>query len=336
MTLALPARSLGSSPVAVSRVCLGTAPLGNLFTAVDQAEALATVRAAWLVGVRTFDTAPHYGLGLAERRLGTALRGLPREELTVCTKVGRLLEPIAERQVYPAVGDDQGFAVVPTHRRRFDFTAAGVRRSLEESCERLGTGVDIALLHDPDDHLAAAAATAYPALAALRDAGVIKAVGAGMNSAAALTRLVLECRLDVVLLAGRYSLLDQSALDALLPAAHERGTAVLVGGVFNSGLLAAPWPQPGATFDYAPASAQMLTRARAIATVCAEHGATLPEAAVQFPLAHPAVAAVVVGARSAAEITEDVAAAIRPLPPELWEALRRRRLVRDDAPVPGE
>ncbi|SOD63955.1 D-threo-aldose 1-dehydrogenase [Streptomyces zhaozhouensis] len=307
--------TLGRSGVTVSRIGLGTAPLGGLFTPVSDADAEATLEAAWDAGVRYFDTAPHYGLGVAERRLGAFLADRPRDEVVVSTKVGRLLRP-----GYSPPGTD-GYHGAPTDlARRWDFSAEGVRASLTESLERSGLDAfDLVLLHDPDDHGEQALAEAYPALAELRAEGLVRAVGAGMNQTGMLTRLVNEAELDVVLVAGRYSLLDRSAADELLPACEARGVGVLVGGVFNSGLLAAP--RAGATFDYAPAPDPLVRRARALAARCAAFGVPLPAAALQFPLRHPAVSGVLLGARNGREITENVAHAATGIPEELWRSL---------------
>jgi D-threo-aldose 1-dehydrogenase len=302
--------------VPVTRLALGAAPLGNLFTPVGDAEARATVDAAWDAGVRTFDTAPHYGLGLSERRLGEALRDRPRDAYTLSTKVGRLLSPVESS------GDDlaNGFAVPATHERVWDFSADGIRRSVEESLTRLGLDrIDIAYLHDPDDHEQQAFASGYPALEQLRAEGMVGAIGAGMNQTAMLERFVRETDVDVVLLAGRYSLLDRSGGDSLLPEAERRGASVLVGGVFNSGLLADP--RPGATFDYAPASQPLLERALRLKALCAEYGVPLRAAALQFPLRQEVVAGVLVGARTPAEIADARAMLDVPVPDALWAAL---------------
>ncbi|MFE9451926.1 aldo/keto reductase [Streptomyces sp. NPDC006739] len=310
-------KELGHSGVAVTDLAFGAAALGNLFTPVGDDEAAAAVDAAWNVGIRYFDTAPHYGLGLSERRLGAALARRPRGEYTVSTKVGRLLEPLAE-----ATGDDlaQGFAVPATHRRVWDFSADGVLRSVEASLERLGLdAVDIVYLHDPDDHLDQALREAYPALERLRSEGVVGAIGAGMNQAEALTRFVRDTDVDAVLLAGRYTLLDQKALTDLLPAAAERGVSVVIGGVFNSGLLADP--RPGATFDYAEAPADLLERALELKAATERHGVPLRAAALRFPFGHPAVASVLVGARSAAHIRDAAAMLDHPVPGPLWREL---------------
>lgn len=306
---------LGRSGLTVGRVGLGTAPLGGLFTPVSDAEAAETLTAAWDAGVRFFDTAPHYGLGVAERRLGAFLADRPRDEVVVSTKVGRLLRP-----GYSPPGTE-GFHGVPRDLTRvWDFSADGVRASLTESLERSGLDAfDLVLLHDPDDHGEQALAEAYPALAELRAQGVVRAIGAGMNQTAMLTRLVAETDLDVVLVAGRYSLLDRSAADELLPACAARGVGVVVGGVFNSGLLATP--RAGATFDYAPASEPLVRRARELAGHCAAFGVPLAAAAVRFPLRHPAVGGVLLGARNGREITENVAHAAAEIPDELWRLL---------------
>ncbi|GGK71494.1 oxidoreductase [Sphaerisporangium melleum] len=309
--------------VQVGRFGLGAAPLGNLFAAVGDEQAAETVDAAWASGVRYFDTAPHYGLGLSERRLGAALRDRPRDSYVLSTKVGRLIVPGGPDE---AARDDQGFDVPASHRRVWDFSRDGVRRSLEESLARLGQdAVDIALIHDPDDHWEQAVGEAYPALAELRDQGVVRAVGAGMNQWEMLERFVEETDLDVVMLAGRYTLLDQSGADRLLPLCQERGVAVFAAGVFNSGLLATH--EATGTYDYAPAPDDLAGRARRIAAVCERYGVTLPQAALAFPLRHPAVTCVVYGARSAAEVERNAALAAAPVPAELWTALAEEKLI---------
>lgn len=301
---------LGRSGVEVTWLALGCAPLAGLYAPVGEDAARATVDAAWDAGIRAFDTAPRYGLGLSERRVGAALRERPREEFVLSTKVGRLLEP---RTGPPDPQFPGGLPFQP----RFDFSRDGIRRSLEASLERLGLErVDVALIHDPDDHMDEALREAYPALEELRAQGLVRAIGAGMNQAPALTRLVRDADLDCVLLAGRYTLLDRSAADDLLPACLERGVAVIAGGVLNSGILAG-----GATYDYAPAPSALLERARRMAATCERHGVALTAAALQFPLRHPAVASVLVGARSAAEVAEDARLFTHPVPEELWEKL---------------
>jgi D-threo-aldose 1-dehydrogenase len=312
----LPLRRLGRSQVQVTELSLGGAAIGNLFTEVTEEDARAAVDAAWAGGIRTFDTAPHYGLGLSERRLGSALRDRPRDEYVISTKVGRLLRPVDP----PYGRDREGFAVRADQLRVFDYSADGVRRSLEESLVRLGLDrIDIALIHDPDDHGEQALHEAYPALEKLRDEGCVRAIGVGMNQAAMLTRFVTETDVDVVLIAGRYTLLDRSAADELLPAALDRGVSVIAAGVFNSGLLAAP--APGATYDYQAAPGSLLAAARRLETVCARFGVPLRAAAARYPLAHPAVASVLIGARSAAEITDAIRLRELPIPAQLWDIL---------------
>jgi D-threo-aldose 1-dehydrogenase len=312
----LPVRRLGGSPVFVTELSFGGAAIGNLFTEVTDSDARAAVDAAWDGGIRTFDTAPHYGLGLSERRLGDALRHRPRDEYVISTKVGRLLRPAGP----PYGRDPEGFAVPANHVREFNYSADGVRRSLEASLGRLGMDrVDLALIHDPDDHGEQAFREAYPALEKLRGEGMVGAIGAGMNQARMLTRFVTDTDIDVVLAAGRYTLLDRSAADALLPAALDHGVSVIAGGVFNSGLLAAP--VPGAKYDYQAAPDELIGRARQLESACARYGVPLRAVAARFPLSHPAVASVLIGARTAAEITDAIRLRAIDIPKELWITL---------------
>jgi len=309
-------RRLGRSRVRVTELSLGGAAIGNLFTNVDDDTAQATVDAAWRGGIRTFDTAPHYGLGLSERRFGMALRDRPREAYVISTKVGRLLVPLAP----PHGRDPEGFAVPASHARVFDFSADGVRRSLDASLQRLGLDrVDIVLIHDPDDHGEQVLRETYPALERLRAEGVVTAIGVGMNQVGMLARFVTDTDVDVVLEAGRFTLLDQSAADSLLPVALERGVAVIAGGVFNSGVLAAP--STDAHFDYQPAPAATLARALALEGECARFGVPLRAAAARFPLRHPAVVSVLIGARTPTEITDALRMHSVGLPEGLWDAL---------------
>ncbi|MFH9891035.1 aldo/keto reductase [Streptomyces luteogriseus] len=321
---------LGRSGVEVSALSFGAAAIGNLYTEVGEAQAHDAVEAAWQRGIRYFDTAPHYGLGLSERRLGAALREHPRDRYTISTKVGRRLEPSDG-------GDDLsgGFAVPATHRRVWDFSADGIRRTLESSLERLGLDrVDVVYLHDPDEHAEEAFREGYPALEKLRSEGVVGAIGAGMNQAGMLTRFVRDTDVDVVLCAGRYTLLDQSALTGLLPAAHERGTSVVIGGAFNSGLLANP--VPGARYDYAVAPSALVERALRLKSVADRHGTTVRAAALAFCAAHPAVASVLVGARSAHEVRDCAHQFAARVPAAFWQDLHAEGLLPADAPVPAE
>jgi D-threo-aldose 1-dehydrogenase len=318
---------LGRTDVLVTQLGLGTAPLGNMFRSVDERDGLAAVTRAWDLGLRFFDTAPLYGHGLAERRLGEALRAQPRDACVVATKVGRLLR--TNRGPVPS----SIFADTPAVHPVFDFSARAALRSLEESLDRLGLErVDVLHVHDPDHHAAQALGGAFPALRQLRAEGRIRAIGAGMNQSAMLARFVREADVDCVLLAGRYSLLDQGGLDELLPLCVERGVAVIAAGVFNSGLLATP--EPGATFDYEPAPPALVARAQQLSALCEEYQIPLRAAALQFPLAHPAVLTVLSGARSAAEIEENATLFAQPIPSALWDRLRREGFIRDDAPTP--
>jgi D-threo-aldose 1-dehydrogenase len=322
---------LASREVHVTALGLGTAPIGNLYHAVTDERARAVVDAALDAGMGYLDTAPHYGLGLAEERLGAALAGRPRDTFTVSTKVGRLLRPLRAGETV----DGQGFVDVPPRAREWDFSRAGIRASLESSLERLGLDrVDVVYLHDPDDHERDVYEHGYAALAELRDQGVVGAIGAGMNQSTMLTRLVRDFDLDVVLCAGRYTLLDTAALADLLPECQRRGTSVVIGGVYNSGLLADP--KPGARFDYVPASDTLVARARAIADVCAEYGVPLRAAALRFPFGHPSVASVVVGCDAVEQVADNVAMFRYPIPYGLWPDLAGRGLIPEHAPVPVE
>ncbi len=307
-------RRLGRRGPAVTQLGLGTAPLGNLFSAVTDADADATVGAAWDGGIRFFDTAPLYGHGLAERRLGRALKGRPREEYVVATKVGRLLRPPSGAR-HPKI-----FTEVPDLEPVFAYSRDDTLRSIEESLERLGLDrVDVVHVHDPDDHEAEAMTGAFPALLELRDQGVISAVGAGMNQWEMLDRFVQRVDLDCVLLAGRYTLLDCSGADVLLPRCEEQNVGVVVGGVFNSGLLADP--DANHTYDYAPASDSLRARAEELRATARSGGVTLRAAALRFALAHPAVTSVVVGARTAKEMHDDINDASVVIPPPLATSL---------------
>ncbi len=316
---------------AVPRVGLGCAQLGNLYRAISDETAAATVDAAWSRGIRYFDTAPHYGLGLSERRLGAVLREHPRDEYVVSTKVGRLLVPTGSDHGR----DELGFDVPATHRRVWDFSRDGVLRSVEESLERLGLDrVDVLLLHDPDEHWTQAVDEGYPALAELRDQGVVRAIGVGMKQSEMPAKFVRHTDIDLVMLAGRYTLLEQGAINDLLPLCEQRGVGVIAVGVFNSGLLAEPRPPETTFYDYQPAPADLVDRARRIADVCERHGTTLPNAAVQFPLAHPAVISVAIGSENADQIQRNLDLLTTPVPAAVWEELTAAGLLDPAAPTP--
>jgi D-threo-aldose 1-dehydrogenase len=322
--------SVGSTSVRITQLGFGGGPLGNLYEPLDDDTAADALAQAWESGIRYFDTAPHYGIGLSERRFGTFLRQQPRSSYTLSTKVGRLL---VEQD--PAGRTDEAFEVPASHRRVVDFSRDGIRRALEESLSRMGVDrADIVYLHDAEPYFEAALDQGYPALAELRAEGLVGAIGAGMGDAGLLTRLVREAEVDIVMLAGRYTLLDQSALDDLLPACQDRGVSVVAAAIFNSGVLAQSRPAAGAMFEYAAAPTAVLERANRIAEVCAAYGVSLPQAAMAFPLGHPAVAGIVAGMRTAQEVRENVDAFTAAVPAQLWEDLRGAGLLDERAPAP--
>jgi len=334
---ALPARTLGRSGIAVSALGFGGAPLGDLYAVLDDAAAIAAVEAAARVGITLFDTAPLYGRGLSEHRIGTALRRRPRASYVLSTKVGRVYAPA------PAgVLDRGGYVGGLPFEGRFDYSRDGCLRSLEQSLLRLGTAsVDIALVHDLDpwahgdaleERMREVLNGAWRALCDLRDQGVVRAIGLGVNDAGVCARFAREADLDCVMLAGRYSLLEQPAL-AFLEVALARGVGVMLGGVFNSGILATG-PVPGAKYDYRDAPPDVLARVARIESVCRMHGVALAHAAVQFALGHPAVSSVVLGAVTPGEVARNLDAFARPVPAALWRDLVAEGLLSGDAPLP--
>jgi len=320
-------RAYGRSGLTVGPIGYGVAALGNLYRPLADDVWPGIVPAAWEAGIRYFDTAPHYGLGLAEQRLGLGLQQYDRDAFVLSTKVGRVLEPNPDYRD----GDtdiDNLFAVPSTTRRRMDYSRDGVLRSIEDSLARLGLDrIDVVFVHDPDEHEREALDGAFPALDELRSQGVIRSYGAGMNQSAMLTRFVRETDLDIVMCAGRYTLLDQAAEHDLLPAAAERGVSVAVAAVFNSGILATDRPIQGATYNYGTAPDALVERASRIADIAAPYGVTVPQLAVQFPLRHPAVATVVLGADSADQITRNAGLAAVPVPDALWAELAEAGLL---------
>jgi D-threo-aldose 1-dehydrogenase len=329
-------RSLGRTDLQVSALGFGCAPLGDLFGTLDEATAVDTIVAAVESGMSLVDTSPHYGNGLAEHRVGTAIRRVGRERIVLSTKVGRWMTPSSEPPKWGGFSGGAPFA--PT----IDYSYDGTMRSLEQSFLRLGTErIDIALIHDVDrrNHgdavdarFAEATAGAWKALASLREQGVIKAIGIGVNEADICMRFAEVCDLDCVLLAGRYSLLEQGALDSFLPLAERRGIGIMLGGVFNSGILATG-AIPGAKYDYEDAPEPVLARVRGIEKVCKAHGVPLPVAAMAFVRFHPAVASVVLGGVTPQEVARNLAGWSTPVPAALWQDLKAGDLIRKDAPT---
>ena len=311
--------AVGRTTLSVTELGFGGASIGNLFTRVSDNDAHEAISLAWERGVRYFDTAPHYGLGLSEKRLGTALSQHPRSEVVISTKVGRLLRA----NLRPTGSDLEsgGFDTPDDLTRVFDFSARGVQQSLEESLERLHMEyVDIVYVHDPDDFVDQVIDETIPALLALRDEGMIGAVGIGMNDWRPLLRCVEASDLDIVMLAGRWTLLDRSGL-ALLDTCARRGVAVMAAAPFNSGILSNNAPSSDHSFDYRTVSPGRLAKAQAIAALCARYGVDVPQAALQFPLRHDAVVGVVAGMRSADEVRADIGWFETPVPAALWEEL---------------
>ncbi len=305
----------------------GAAGIANLYREVDDDEAWATLEAAWDGGVRYFDTAPHYGLGLSERRLGRFLSTKPRDQFILSTKVGRLL--VDNPDFHGQRDTDGGFFVPARQTRRWDLTESGIRRSLAESLQRLGLDrVDIVYLHDPEvAGLAEGIATGIPALTRLRDEDVVTGIGVGSNSVEGLLACVRQCDLDLIMLAGRYTLLEQPALGELLPACLEAGTGVVAVGVFNSGILASPVVDDHANYNYTQAPAELLVRARTLAGVCAGQVVDLPTAALQYPSRHPAVRSVTIGVDDAAQLRQNLTRIRQPVPDQLWSDLAARGLI---------
>ncbi len=329
-------------PVPLTRMGFGGAPLGNLYRKVSENDAQGALSAAWDAGIRYFDTAPQYGLGLSEMRFGETIRHIDRDALTLSTKIGRLLVDCTPDEVTP-----EAFVDVPQKRIVFDYSYDGVMRSHETSLQRLGVDhVDILLVHDVDtfSHGSREASDTrvrelfdhggYRALVELRDAGKVKAIGAGVNEWEVCERLLGLGDFDCFLLAGRYTLLEQEALESFLPLCVERDVAIILGGPYNSGILATG-AVAGARYNYVPAPPDILDRVRRIEAICATHGVRLIEAALQFVLGHPAVRTVIPGAVSVAEVKANVAILSRQLPDGLWSDLKSAGLLRADAPTPG-
>jgi D-threo-aldose 1-dehydrogenase len=319
----------------------GAAPLGNLYRPLTEREARATVDAAWAEGCRYYDTAPLYGLGLSETRLNGFLRAKPRDAYLVSTKIGRILQlcPAAEKT------RPEAFFETPSRREVYDYSYEGVMRSLEFSFERLGLDrIDVVYAHDVDvfTHGSKAASDeriqqfmegGYKALVELRESGFIKAFGAGINEWEVAETLARAGDFDIFLLAGRYTLLEQEALTSFLPLCVEKKIGVVIGGPFNSGILATG-PKAGARYNYSPAPKDVLERVRRIEAVCKKHGVKLAEAALRFPLSHPAIVSVIPGAQKPTEVKRNAQMLAMKIPPALWRELKTEGLLRADAPTP--
>ncbi|MFI2363028.1 aldo/keto reductase [Promicromonospora sp. NPDC019610] len=317
-------RAVGSTGLRVTELGFGAASIGNLYRVTSDTEASGAVERAWERGIRSFDVAPHYGLGLAERRLGTVLRQYDRDEYVLSTKVGRLIEP----NPHPTELDDDGFVVPGDLHRVWDFSADGVRRSIDESLERMGVDrIDIAYAHDPDQCGPDAARAGLESLRRLREEGLVRAIGIGTNSTSQLARLIEDGLIDVVMLAGRYTLLEQGALDSVLEPARRAGAAVVAVGVFYSGLLFRRGRVAGADYGYSAGPEELVAKAERIEAVCANHGVALAEAALAFPLTHPAVANVTLGMRTAQQVDTNMALAEATVPEQLWKELAEDGLV---------
>jgi D-threo-aldose 1-dehydrogenase len=326
----LATKILGRSGLKVTRLGLGCAGIGGLYGDVPEEQAFEVVHRALSLGLNLFDTAPLYGYGKSETRLGKALAGVPRDQFVLATKVGRLLVPqeIADTSEDPLWGNP------PPVRPRFDFSYDGVMRSFEESLKRLNLGrIDVLHIHDPDDHFEQAMKGAYPALDKLRSQGLIHAVSAGMNQSEMLVRFALEGDFDCFLLAGRYSLLEQGALDELFPLCEKKNIGIMLGGTYNSGILAQDL-KSGTKYNYLEAPPEILETARGLQMVAARHRVSLKAAASQFVLAHPAVTTIIPGTRVPDRVDENLAVHNERIPADFWAELKDEKLIRQDAPVP--
>jgi D-threo-aldose 1-dehydrogenase len=308
------------------RLGYGAAALGNLYRAIDDAQAVETLDTVWDLGIRYFDTAPHYGLGLSERRLGNYLAGKPRDEFVISTKVGRLLEPTPERAGEP---DDDMFVVPAATKRVWDYSADGIRRSLDESLIRLGLdSVDILYLHDPEQFGETEQMPgALDTLVALREEGLVKAVGVGTADVGLLRQAIDVADVDLLMVSNRYTLLDHSVTAEVAPLCRERGIGIVSAAVFNSGLLATPQPQADSHFEYGQVPTEIFQRATKLAEICTAHGVELPAAALQFGLRDEAVVNVTVGSGRGAQMRQNYERITADIPAALWDDLRAQGLI---------
>ncbi|AGT08902.1 aldo/keto reductase [Paracoccus aminophilus] len=332
-------RAFGQGGLQVSAVSFGAAPIGNFLREIDEETSAAMIDCAWDAGLRLFDTSPLYGHGLSELRLGHALRHRPRDEFVLATKVGRLLEPAPRGSI-----DFAPWVKGAPFRLRYDYSYDGALRSIEDSLQRTGLErIDIAFIHDCDRYnhgtampevFRAAMDGAGRALERLRDEGVVTSIGVGVNEWDVCHMALQERDFDAFLLAGRYTLLEQDALESFLPLCEARGASVLVGGGFNSGILATG-AVPGAKYNYQPAPPDVMAKVAEIEKLCAAHGVALPAAALQFVLAHPAIASFCAGTRTVEQLRQNLAWVAAPIPADFWAELKARGLLRNDAPVPA-
>ncbi len=336
-------RKVGKTNLEVTELGLGGAPMGGFRATISDAEALRLTDAAYKGGVRYFDTSPFYGYGRSELRMGAALRQRPRDEYILSTKVGRVMHAMKPGEKVPADFRENG---LPGFAPVFDYTYDGVMRSLEHSHLRLGLArIDIALIHDVDfwtikdraildERFKTVMDSGFKALDECRRAGVIGAIGVGINESDTSLRFIKAGNFDCMLLAGRYTLLEQGGLEAFLPECVKRNVSVILGGPYNSGILTGG-VKPGATHDYVAAPAHLIEKAQKIEAVCQRHGVELGAAAMQFPLFHPAVCAVIPGALSEGEVRQNIARLSAAIPVELWSELKREKLLDPNAPTPN-
>jgi D-threo-aldose 1-dehydrogenase len=333
-------RKFGRVGFDITDMGFGAAPIGNFLRPIPEEEAGAMVERAWDAGMRYFDTAPYYGHGLSELRLGHYLRWKPRDQFVVSSKVGRVLKAARKETI-----DFKPWVDAAPFKPRFDYTYDGTMRSFEDSLQRLGLGyIDILFIHDADVfthgaemqkvYFRQAMDGCYRALIELREQGLVKAIGVGVNNWEVMLDFMKAGDFDTLLVAGRYTLLEQEALNELLPLCERRGTAIVIGGGFNGGILATG-AVPGAKWNYAPAPAAIMEKVKKIETVCARHKVPLPAAALQFLLAHPAVASHVPGTRNVAQMNQNLELVAHPIPAAFWQELKAEGLVRQDAPVPA-